>query len=196
MKLPAFPSRTFLAGRLSSGTGLRHSLQVEEASRHFLMYFVVPAWLGAGLLDYLHHRRTCIERTAGTRESFIHGLMMAEASIPMMMGIFLDVDAGVLATAFAAVLAHEATAIWDVSYAEPRRRVVPAEQHVHSFLEVLPVIAASFLAVLHWNQARALVRAGDERPRWSLKWKQPPLPRRYVIGNLAALLLFGALPYL
>ena len=55
---------------------------------------------------------------------------------------------------------HGATACWDQVYAQPRRRVDPVEQHVHSLLEVLPVTAAFLLTALHWNQARALTGRG------------------------------------
>ena len=48
---------------------------------------------------------------------------------------------GLLATAIGAVAAHSATAYWDQAYAEPRRRVTPVKQHVHSLLEVSPIMA-------------------------------------------------------
>jgi hypothetical protein len=38
------------------------------------------------------------------------------------------------------LLAHQATAMWDVSYAYRRREIRPTEQHVHSFLEMLPLM--------------------------------------------------------
>ena len=109
---------------------------VERATRRALLYFVVPLWLGSGLADWWHHRRTHIERTAGAYESLLHLLMLAEAGVPSMLGLFLEVNAGVLATAYAALAAHEVTAFWDVAYAETRRRVTPTEQHVRSYLEV------------------------------------------------------------
>jgi hypothetical protein len=196
-----FPGRLSRRGagqtlsRLISPPRLRHAVEVEQATRHALLYFVVPLWLAAGLLDWYRHRRTHIERTAGTYESAIHALMMAEACLPAMMGLFLEVNAGVLLAAVAAFILHEATAYWDVSYAETRRRVTPSEQHIHSFLEVVPLMAVTFLIVLHWDQARALVRVGDEPARLTLRRKRPPLARGYVRGLLVAIGLFAALPY-
>jgi len=105
---------------------------VEGATRRALLYFVLPLWPGSGVADWWHHRRTRIEDTAGARESTIHLLMLAEAGVPALLGLFLEVNAGVLLTAFGAMAAHEVTAIWDVVYAEPRRKVTPSEQHVHS----------------------------------------------------------------
>lgn len=191
------------------GTGLRgpeprawpplseseHARGVEDATRRSLMYFAVPIWLGAGLADWDCHRRTHIETTSGTHESVIHAMMMAEAGLPALLGLFLEVNAGVLLTAGAAVVVHELTAFWDVSYAEARRRVTPAEQHIHSFLEVTPVMAMSLLTVLHWDQARALAGVGPARADFRLRPKRRPLPARYVGGLLASIVAFGALPY-
>jgi len=48
------------------------------------------------------------------------------------MGLFLDVNALVLALMIISFFVHEGTAYWDVVYAEARREVTPNEQHVHS----------------------------------------------------------------
>ena len=34
-----------------------------------LSFVIYPTWMAAGLLDYLHHRKTGIEQTSGPRES-------------------------------------------------------------------------------------------------------------------------------
>ena len=83
----------------------------------------MPLWIGAGLADWYLHRRTRIEDTAGPRESALHSLMFAETGVPVLLGLFCEVNAGVIATAAGAVATHSATAYWDQSYAEPRRRV-------------------------------------------------------------------------
>jgi hypothetical protein len=62
--------------------------------------------------------------------------MFAETGVPVLLGLFCEINAGMLATAARAVAAHSATAYWDQAYAEPRRRVTPVEQHVHSLLEM------------------------------------------------------------
>jgi hypothetical protein len=59
--------------------------------------------------------------------------MMAEAGAPTLLGLFCEVNAGVLATTYAALGVHELTAISDVAYADGRREVTPTEQHVHGF---------------------------------------------------------------
>ena len=120
--------------------------------------------------------------------------MMVEGGLPALLGLFCEVDAGVLALTYATLLLHELTAIVDVAYADGRRVVTPTEQHVHGFLERVPLMATAFLTVLHWDQARAAVGAGG-RPDWRIRTKRQPLSRRYRVGVLAAVPLLGALPY-
>src|SRR5205807_9731248 len=102
-----------LAGRAGRGrpmrlrrSGLRRTAGVEEATRRLLQYVVVPVWVGAGFADWLCHRRTSIETTAGTEESVIHALMMSEAGVPALLGLFFEVNAGVIATTLAALGLH------------------------------------------------------------------------------------------
>jgi hypothetical protein len=51
------------------------------------------------------------------------------------------VNAGIILLMIGSFLVHEATALWDVSYATTAREVTPIEQHVHSFLEMIPLMA-------------------------------------------------------
>jgi hypothetical protein len=132
----------------------------------------------------------------GPKESLLHLLMFGEIAIPLLMCLFLEINALVFAVMIAAFLAHEATALWDVSYAIDKRYVSPLEQHVHSFLEMIPLMAGSFVAVLHWSQLLALFGLGTERARFSIAWKSEPLPVLYIVAVLGASLLFELLPYL
>jgi len=172
---------------------LERTVGVETAVRRFLTSAVVPLWLGAGVADWYCHRRSKIETTSGTKESVIHALMMTQAGVPATVGLFCEANAGVLATAWTALGAHEATAIWDVAYAEQRREVTATEQHIHGLLEVVPLMATAFLTVLHWDQAVSLVtrRPVDLR----LRRKQWPLPLAYRIGFLTAVASCVAVPY-
>ncbi|HEX4791503.1 MAG TPA: hypothetical protein VH372_23775 [Actinospica sp.] len=171
---------------------------VDEATRRVLLYGVMPVWIGAGLGDWWHHRRTEIERTSGIRESAIHALMMSEAAAPMMLGLFCEVNAAVLGTAAAAVAVHEATAYADVAFAQSRRRVSPGEQQIHSLLEVVPMAATALLTVLHWDQAAALAGSGGrggQRADLRLRAKLHPLSGRSRAATIVAVALFGAVPY-
>jgi hypothetical protein len=175
---------------------LRRMVGMENAVRRLLLGGVMPLWLSAGLADWYLHRRTRIEETAGPRESALHSLMFAETGVPVLLGLFCEVNAGVLATAIGAVGAHSATAYWDQAYAEPRRRVTIIEQHVHSLLEVSPIMATFLLTALHWDQAKALAGQGAGRPRFRPRLKRPdPLPTSTRATLLAAIAIFGVLPY-
>jgi hypothetical protein len=167
----------------------------EHAMRRYVMYFLLPMWVIPGALDHLWHRRTKIETTSGLEESLIHSLMMAEIGIPILLGLLFEINAGLIALMIAAYLVHEATAIWDVSVAVERRKVLPREQHTHSFLEMLPFCAVSFVICLNWEQFRALFGQGPERPRFALRLKQPPLEWKYLVRILSTIGLFVGLPY-
>ena len=161
-----------------------------------LLYFILPLWFVAGFADWLCHRATDIEGTAGAKESLIHLLMFGEIAVPLLAALFFEINALIIALMIAAFLVHEVTALWDVSYAVTRRKVTPVEQHVHSFLEMLPLMGTAFVAVLHWPQLLALIGAGPEPARFDLTWKREPLPIAYIAVVLVAALLFELLPYL
>jgi hypothetical protein len=169
--------------------------EIQTVTRRFIMYFIVPLWHAAGLSDWLCHRRTAIEHTTGAKESLIHLLMLAEMGVPVLACLFLEINAPVLALMIAAFFAHEATALWDVSYAVTRRRVTPIEQHVHSFLEMLPLMAASFIAVLHWPKFLELLGLAGKRDM-TIRLKREPLPTGYIIVALGAVVLLEVVPYL
>jgi hypothetical protein len=141
-------------------------------------YVLLPAWIVPGVLDWWFHRRTGIEATAGARESAMHLAMQAEAGIPVMAFLFLEIDAGVVLAGLLAAALHQATAMWDVAYTTPRRKIAPAEQHTHSFLEVLPVVTAA-----------------DQRPGL-VRRRSKPLPPAYVGGFLLATAALVLLPNL
>ena len=131
-------------------------IDTSSLTRRFLLYYIIPIWLAAGVADWICHRGSAIEQTTGAKESLMHLLMLAEVSIPVTAGFFLEVTAPIAALMIAAFLAHEVTALWDVSYAVTAPNVTPTEQHVHSFLEMVPLMAISFIAVLHWPQFCAI----------------------------------------
>jgi hypothetical protein len=51
---------------------------------------------------------------------------------------FLETNALVIATMIAGFIAHKLTALWEVTFANDKRRVTPIEQQVQSFLELMP----------------------------------------------------------
>jgi hypothetical protein len=122
--------------------------------------------------------------------------MLVEVGIPVLAGIFLKITSPLFALMIASFLLHEATALWDVAYAVTRREVTPIEQHVHSFLELIPLMAISFVAILHWPQFLALFGLGSKKANYRLIAKRKPLPKSYIAGLLTALIAFEVLPYL
>jgi hypothetical protein len=161
-----------------------------------LMYFILPIWLLAGFADWLCHRASHIETTTGAKESLIHLLMFAEVGAPLLARLFLNINALIIAAMIVAFFIHEATALWDVSYATKARTVTPNEQHVHSFLEMIPLMAILSVIAIHWSQFLALFGGGTEPARLDITWKSEPLPTAYIASVLIVILLFEFLPYL
>jgi hypothetical protein len=168
-------------------------MSTETLLQHFLMYVVVPVWLLAGLADYLCHRASLIERTSGVAESLLHLLQFGEVGLPLLAALFLEIDAAVLLMMLAGLVLHQATAVWDVRYANATRRVPPAEQHVHGVLEMAPAIATASVAILHWPQFLSLFGIGDAH--FTLELKHIPLPGWYLSMVMAGVVVCGVLPY-
>jgi hypothetical protein len=173
----------------------KDAANVAEVTRNFLMGFVLPLWLTAGVADWACHRATNIETTTGSRESLMDLLMLSEAAVPVLAGLFLEIASPVIALMIVSFLLHDMTALWDVSYALTLREVKPIEQHVHSFLAMVPLMAAAFVCILHWLQVLALFGLGRKKPDWALRLKSRPLPWRYVTSILAAMATLEWGPY-
>jgi len=166
-----------------------------EVTRNVLMYFILPLWLAAGFADYLCHRASEIEQTSGYRETLLHLLMFAEIAVPLLAALFFEINALIILLMIVGFIMHEATALWDVSFAIDKRQVTPIEQHVHSFLEMLPLMSIVLVVVLHWPQFLALFGAGPEAAQFVLSWKRDPLPWSYVSSFLIAVILLEVMPY-
>jgi hypothetical protein len=88
------------------------------------------------------------------------------------------------------------TALWDTAFASQLRRITPIEQHIHSFLELLPLTALLIVVILHWLQFLSLWGMGSATARFELVLKREPLPWTYVAGFLIASALLEILPFL
>jgi hypothetical protein len=180
-------------GIAAAGTGV----DVGEATTRYLLYGLLPSWFVPGIADWVMHRRTRIEDTAGTKESLIHSLMMAEVGVPIAFTLRYEVNPLLLSVQLAGAAVHEATALWDVRTAvRSEREVKPVEQHIHSFLESLPFGALASLMCLHADQVRSLVRGGRGDPdAWRLVPRERPLSPAYLAGIAAAIGTCVLLPY-
>src|SRR5258705_2763512 len=116
------------------------------------MYFVLPVWLAAGFADWMCHRASRIEITSGPKESLIHLLMFVEVAIPITAAMSFEINSLVILVMIVFWAVHEATAVWDVSYAADKREVTPIEQYVHSYLGVLPLMSLLLVVALNWSQ--------------------------------------------
>lgn len=167
----------------------------ERAMRRYLLGVVMPLWIASGSIDYVLHRRARIERNAGVFESTLHASGIALSAVPVLGGLLLEIDAGVILAMLAGFGAHLGMTIWDVAYADEKRTIVPLEQHVHGMLEMLPFTALSLVLCAHADQALALVGRGRARPDFSLRFKRVPLDRRAIVATVVAFGAFVALPY-
>jgi hypothetical protein len=163
--------------------------------RRLTSYFIMPVWLGAGFLDYFWHRRTSIETTSGLEEGLIHSLMMIEAGPAVLSGLFLEVNAGVLAGMIGLSVLHELTVLFDLGFTAPRRVIPAGEQVTHTFLEAPPFLVTAAAISTHWDQFLALLGRGRQRPEFKLRLRRPPIPLSDVLLIFASLAVFGALPH-
>lgn len=158
------------------------------------MYCLIPLWIVAGFADWLCHRASNISENAGAKKSAIHLLMLVEVGIPLLAGLFLEINALVLLIMGLGLAAHEATALWDLHYAHAKRDISPIEQHVHSFQEMIPMMLFALVCLLNWTQFSALLTWSDQA-RFLLEWKRDPLPVAYLAGILSLTTLFGGAPF-
>ncbi len=161
-----------------------------------LLYGVFPLWLLSGLTDWWCHRRADISQTSGWRESALHIAMIAELGIGVLLAVLLQINAMVLALLLILGVLHQLTAVWDSAYAAPRRHISVLEQHVHSFLELLPWVAILLVALLHLDQMKALIGMSDTPADFSFRMKQPPLESEIVFIVISAGGLLAVLPFL
>jgi hypothetical protein len=158
------------------------------------MYLVLPVWLAAGFADYLCHRASHIERTSGWKESLLHLLQFAEMALPILAAMLFEITSGVILLMIVCLVLHQATAMWDVSYAVQTREVKPIEQHIHSVLEMMPLTGLLLVIALHWNAFLGL--CGLATASFEFGFKSEPLSWPYVTTMLGLTALFEVLPYM
>ena len=170
------------------------SADLRELLPGFMFWVLLPLWTLAGIADYLLHRRTKIERTSGRGESWLHVLQAGETGLPVIAGLFFQINSLVLLVMIAAAIAHTLTALWDGTYTVKRRFIPPLEQHVHSHLEYIPLVAVASVVLLHWDAFLGIFAVGNPAGSWSLTLRATPLPREYVATVLLAVFVVqGAL---
>jgi hypothetical protein len=158
-----------------------------DIAKDYLLYFILPLWIAAGIADWFCHRHARIETNAGAKESLIHLIMLGEAGIAILAGLHFTVNGAIILLMLVAWALHEATAMWDLTYANSAREVNAIEQRVHDFLGVIPLLALSFILVIHWGQFLAIFRLGDEPADWSLTARSLDVSPVYFWGLMAVM---------
>jgi hypothetical protein len=154
-----------------------------------LLWLFYPLWLAAGWLDYRCHRLTDLPRTSGLPEAAWHMVMMGQVGVGLLAALALAPSHAVLLGLVALGVLHLLASVADTRRADGRRRVGVLEQHVHSFLDVLPLLGLALYVALHWPGTGDLARAD-----WSLRLREPALPAGVWIAVLAPALAFAVLP--
>jgi len=167
---------------------------VADVLRNILMYVALPLWSLAGLADWWCHRRTAIERTGGLGESVFHLVMFVQMGLAGLAALLLEVNALLLALLALLFLTHEATVWFELRFVYPVRAIVPTEQMVHSFMEILPLGMLALLAALHAGQLPGLFGLGAAD--WQLRPKAEPLPLGYIAAAVGGVFIVNLVPLL
>ncbi|PJL58775.1 hypothetical protein [Stenotrophomonas maltophilia] len=123
-----------------------------------VMACVYALWLAAGSLDFHFHRRTDLPHTSAMRESLLHGVQLLLIGSGVLAWLALENTLSLVTFLTLLVIAHAVAGYFDTVSADGRRRISPAEQHVHSVLDAAPWV------LLGW--------IGWQAPsRWSLNVK-------------------------
>ncbi len=105
------------------------------------------AWMLAGVLDWWCHRRTHIETTSGLRECAFHWLLIAQGSLGLVIAMLFQPSVLLVICLLLLWAVHQLTTWVELCYVVSRRPVLPIEQMVHSFLEVVPLVLVVVVAI-------------------------------------------------
>ncbi len=146
-----------------------------------IMTCVYALWLAAGWLDFHFHRRTDLPHTSALRESALHGLQLLLIGSGVLAWLLLEDTRSLVALLALLVIAHAITGYFDTVSADGRRRISPAEQHVHSVLDAAPWVLLGWVG---WHA----------QPRWSLSVDPAALEAWWLV--LLPALVLVVLPWL
>lgn len=161
-----------------------------------ILWILLPAWILAGFLDWICHRRSGIDVHCGPYESVLHLLLLGEAGAALLIGLLLELNEPALALIALCFIAHEITGYIDIRYAHARRDLSPAEQRIHDYMTAIPVTALCLIGVLHWDTVVSLVSEPVRIFTVPLQWKATPLPVWQIFGILGAVVIADLIPYL
>lgn len=147
-----------------------------------LAYTFYLSWLVAGFTDFMLHRRTDLPHTSGLRESAFHLLQLALIGTALVSCLLFDMGRSVALVLVALVALHAVCGYLDTRWAFRRRVLSPVEQHVHSVLDMAPVVGLAWVMVATWPAATT--------GGWRVAFRQPALdPGIWFAMLLPAILL-------
>jgi hypothetical protein len=167
-----------------------------EIIPNLILWCLLPAWIAAGFLDWICHRRSHIAARCGPWESIFHILLLLEAGTAIILGLFFELNEPVLFVIVLCFLVHEATAYFDIRYAHVRRVISPAEQRIHDFMTAIPVAVLCLIVAMKWEYVRNLVSQPSAIWMEPIRLKMQPLPPAHIAGILIGVLIGNVLPYL
>lgn len=139
------------------------------ATELWLAYIAYLVWLAAGLADFACHWRTDLPHTSGVAESTTHLVQLGLLGLAIVLGLAFAMGPAIALALLALVVAHAIVGYVDTRIAFGARRVLrPVEQHVHSVLDMAPIVAFVWLLLSTWPAATS----GD----WRWQLRQPMLP--------------------
>jgi hypothetical protein len=153
--------------------------ELRWALLQILAWGALPLWIAAGFVDWLRHRHSRIERTSGAPEAAMHVVGYVLTAVPVLLGLYFEIDALVMLLMTVCVVVHLVLAWLDTGYTQSRRTIGAVEQAVHPFLELLPVFALVVVAAI---TADAWLAGG-----WTLRLRAVPLPRAATLTVTLAL---------
>jgi hypothetical protein len=115
---------------------------------HFLAYGLYPVWLLAGAGDYVCHRRSDMARTSGLVEARLHVAQFITVAIVFFGAVLWRPTMWVVVVIGIAALAHLVLSYIDVTYTQQRRHISAFEQHMHAFMDVIPIMVVCLLALI------------------------------------------------
>ncbi|WP_369936223.1 hypothetical protein [Xanthomonas tesorieronis] len=151
-------------------------------------YLAYLLWLGAGLGDFLLHRRSHLPVTSGLRESLLHHLQLLCIGLATLGWLSLQPSLAQLCVLALLVVVHALVGYWDTRAAYGVRAIGPLEQHVHSVLDMAPWIGLGWVAS---HDASTATQAG-----WVLAWRVPSLPLPLWVAVLVPAAAMTVLPAL
>jgi hypothetical protein len=166
-----------------------------EIIRSIILWGLLPAWVAAGTLDWLCHRRANIAVHCGPWESVLHLLLLAEAGTALLIGLLLELNEPALTLISILFVVHEGTAYIDTRYAHARRDISPLEQKVHDYMTAIPVTVLVLVGLLYADVLAAMIADPARIYSQPLLWKRNPLPLEQVLAILGLVTAANLIPY-